>query len=326
MPRSAMKVAVQSTRGGLVVKVRSKAYAVDRVSGQKCAVHIITHAHSDHLPRDLCGPPVSSQETAALAAVRGLRYEPREVEGVELIDSGHILGSRAALIEGEVLVTGDFCLRDRAFLKGFKPPRARVLVMEATYGRRKYVFEDFKSVYERALGAVAAALVEGRVAVLVGYPLGKAQELEFLFRRFDLAVYAGLQRYREVHRTAGVELPENAEPVKSLREARPGKVVVAPSYVRTSTVEWARRTGAFVAEFTGWAASEWYVRTTQADAAYPLSDHADFNELMELVRRVEPEKVFVTHGFAEDFTRALRAQGYDASALRPGQRALTEFL
>lgn len=320
-----MKVAVHSMRRGLIIKVGRRTYAVDCVSGYKCDAHVITHAHADHLPKSLCGLPVSSKETAALAAVRGLRYEPREVEGVELVDSGHILGSRATLIEGEVLCTGDFCPRDRAFLKGFRPPRARVLVIEATYGRRQYVFEDFASIYERALRDIAAALVSGRPAAAVGYPLGKAQELEYLFKQFDLLVHRGLEKYREVYRKAGVQLAEEARVIKSLREVEAGKLAIVPSYVRESDIEAARKAGCFIAEFTGWAASEWYRKSTSADAAYPLSDHADFRELLGVVKKVSPETVFITHGFAEDFARVLRREGYDAVPLRPGQTALTEF-
>jgi DNA ligase-1 len=51
------------------------------------------------------------------------------------------------------------------------------------------------------------------------------------------------------------------------------------------------------------------------DAAFPLSDHADFNELIEFVRQVRPRRVFTTHGFATDFAATLRDLGFDAEAL-----------
>ena len=51
------------------------------------------------------------------------------------------------------------------------------------------------------------------------------------------------------------------------------------------------------------------------DAAFPLSDHADFNELIEFVRQVRPRRVFTTHGFAADFAATLRDLGFDAEAL-----------
>jgi Cft2 family RNA processing exonuclease len=47
------------------------------------------------------------------------------------------------------------------------------------------------------------------------------------------------------------------------------------------------------------------------DAAIPLSDHADFQELLSLVRRASPKKVYTVHGFPE-FAAHLRLLGYDA--------------
>ncbi len=51
------------------------------------------------------------------------------------------------------------------------------------------------------------------------------------------------------------------------------------------------------------------------DAAFPLSDHADFHELIDFVRQVRPRRVFTTHGFAADFAATLRDLGFDAEAL-----------
>jgi len=54
---------------------------------------------------------------------------------------------------------------------------------------------------------------------------------------------------------------------------------------------------------------------TGGDHALPLSDHADFDELIELVERVRPRVVYVTHGSAR-FARELRQRGFAAEFLR----------
>ena len=51
------------------------------------------------------------------------------------------------------------------------------------------------------------------------------------------------------------------------------------------------------------------------DAAFPLSDHADYPGLIEFVKRVAPKRVFTLHGFAADFARTLREEGFDAQSL-----------
>jgi putative mRNA 3-end processing factor len=58
------------------------------------------------------------------------------------------------------------------------------------------------------------------------------------------------------------------------------------------------------------------------DHALPLSDHADYNELLEAIRRVAPRAIYCTHG-PEGFADRLVELGYDARVLgRPVQRRL----
>src|SRR5205823_1061388 len=69
------------------------------------------------------------------------------------------------------------------------------------------------------------------------------------------------------------------------------------------------------AVLTGWAVDPNCRFRYQTDAAFPLSDHADFPELIELVKRVGPKRVFTLHGFAADFAQTLREIGFEARAL-----------
>jgi Cft2 family RNA processing exonuclease len=51
------------------------------------------------------------------------------------------------------------------------------------------------------------------------------------------------------------------------------------------------------------------------DAAFPLSDHADFPDLLALVDQVKPKLVYTVHGFAKEFATTLRARGIEAWAI-----------
>ena len=66
------------------------------------------------------------------------------------------------------------------------------------------------------------------------------------------------------------------------------------------------------------------IRRLQVDAAFPLSDHADYNDLFHYVEAVRPDRVLTLHGFAQEFARDLRARGIEAWALT-GENQL-EFL
>ncbi len=70
-----------------------------------------------------------------------------------------------------------------------------------------------------------------------------------------------------------------------------------------------------VAMISGWAVDANAVYRYQVDAAFPLSDHADYKDLIRYVDLVQPRRVLTLHGFAAEFARDLRERGVEAWAL-----------
>src|SRR5438105_2443462 len=70
-----------------------------------------------------------------------------------------------------------------------------------------------------------------------------------------------------------------------------------------------------VGMISGWAVDPNAIYRYQVDAAFPLSDHADYDDLLRYVELVGPKRVFTLHGFAAQFARDLRARGIEAWAL-----------
>ena len=71
---------------------------------------------------------------------------------------------------------------------------------------------------------------------------------------------------------------------------------------------------------TGWAVDSGTIYRSRCDAAFPLSDHADFNDLLRFVELVQPKRVLTLHGYAREFAQTLRARGLDALALGHGNQ------
>src|SRR4029078_12158442 len=69
------------------------------------------------------------------------------------------------------------------------------------------------------------------------------------------------------------------------------------------------------AVLTGWALDPGATYRYQVDAAFPLTDHADYPDLLRYVELVNPQRVLTLHGFAAAFARDLRARGVEAWAL-----------
>src|SRR5262245_32955994 len=70
-----------------------------------------------------------------------------------------------------------------------------------------------------------------------------------------------------------------------------------------------------VAMISGWAVDPNAVYRYQVDAAFPLSDHADYTDLVRYVDLVQPKRVLTLHGFAAEFARDLRNRGMEAWAI-----------
>src|SRR5213596_3008679 len=149
----------------------------------------VSHAHSDHIAPHK--EVVVSERTAHLMQVRlpGSRIEHalpfgerRFIRSLELmlIPAGHIFGSaQCFLFAGDetLLYTGDFKLRPGKSAEQAEWRRADTLVMETTFGLPRYRFPPMKEVINTMVAFCIETIDDGEVPVLLGYSLGKAQEI-----------------------------------------------------------------------------------------------------------------------------------------------------
>jgi DNA ligase-1 len=102
--------------------------------------------------------------------------------------------------------------------------------------------------------------------------------------------------------------------------AGPG-VVICPPHLRKQLVPALRPCRTAI--ISGWAHDPSARYRYGADAAFCLSDHADYADLLEYVNRAQPKKVYTVHGHASGFASELRRLGYHANALdQPDQLEL----
>ncbi len=286
----------------------------------------VSHAHFDHVAaHDLF---LCSEGTARLTRARlpGARKEivlpfdtPHALTPdctVRLVPAGHILGSAQFLAEGPpgtLLYTGDFKLRPGLSAEPCATPAADTLVMETTFGLPRYLFPPTAQVVAEIVAFCQQTLHDEAVPVLFGYSLGKSQELLQALGRAGLPVmlHPEVHRLTEVCAGLGLAFPPYLpfDPYTC-----GGHVVLCPPQAANSIflrrIEH-RRT----AMVTGWAVDPGARFRYQCDAAFPLSDHADFADLLAFVERVGPKQVFTLHGFAREFAATLRARGVEAWAL-----------
>ncbi|OUW16338.1 MAG: hypothetical protein CBD18_06930 [Opitutales bacterium TMED158] len=286
----------------------------------------VSHAHFDHCGKHdsiVCSKGTARLLQARLGGQRTYRTyefgEPFElVPGTKacLYPAGHIPGSAMLRLEREgrsLLYTGDFKLSPSLIAEACQVPKADTLVIETTYGLPKYAFPPSSEVALDIKAFCEGVFSDGKTPVLFGYSLGKAQEIIAALAHcsFEIMVNPEVLRMTQVCQELGFEFP----PYRSIDYALQEKAaIVGPPPNRNSN--WLDGIRSPVtAMVSGWAVDSSYRHRSRADRAFPLSDHADFLDLQECVRLADPQIVYTTHGFAQEFAETLGEQGIDAWAL-----------
>lgn len=312
------------------------ALALDAKRRAACA--FVSHAHGDHIGRH--DRTIATAPTLAL--MRHRLGEPRKKPSealpagyrapfglgeltLELFSAGHVLGSAQLRVSrGNLAVgyTGDLCTEPTHAAEAAEVMPCDVLVMESTFGHPRYVFPPKGETLARIRGFVDDAFADGVTPVLLGYALGKAQEiLKYLSDLgYRCRAHPTVHAVNRVYEAHGVALPN----VRVLGPEGPERdeVVVAPPHLaRGSSMGGIgkRRT----AILTGWAVdgARWF---RGVDAAFPLSDHADFPSLVRYAKASGATRVFTVHGHAAPLAAALRQEGIRAEPLK--EQAQLELL
>jgi DNA ligase-1 len=285
----------------------------------------VSHAHSDHIaPHEEI---ILSERTASLMQARmpGKRQEHvlpfgqrQLVHGISvtLLPAGHIFGSAQILVETDsdsLLYTGDFKLRPGRSAEAAEWKQADTLIMETTYGLPRYRLPSTEQVIQQIIWFCREALDQGEVPVLLGYSLGKAQEILCALDGAGLtpmlhgSVFAMTRIYEQFGQGFCQYTRYNANEIA-------GNVLICPpSANRSRMLEKIPRKR--VAMISGWAVDPGAIYRYRVDAAFPLSDHADYDDLIRYVELVQPKRVLTLHGFAAEFASDLRNRGVEAWAL-----------
>ncbi len=286
----------------------------------------VSHAHSDHTGRHretILTEATSRLMRARLGPPAGreiiLPYrEPSSCRGVqvELLPAGHVLGSAQCLLttdRGTLLYTGDFKLRTGLSCEAAEARPADTLIMETTFGLPRYVFPPAEEVLAAVVKFCLEAREDGATPVLLGYSLGKAQEILAALASAGLPImlHGSVWGMTQIYTDLGVTFPPHE---KYAADRLADHVLICPPSVAGSAML-RKITSRRTAVLTGWAMDGGAARRAKVDAAFPLSDHADYADLLRYVEMVAPRRVLTLHGFAREFARDLRARGLEAWAL-----------
>ena len=291
---------------------------------------VITHGHSDHARRGhgayLCHTltrPILEQRLGPHAYQCVEWNEPLHINGVEvsLHPAGHVIGSSQIRVryKDEIwVVSGDYKTENDGLSGAFEPLRCHTFITESTFGLPVYQWQPQAQLYNSLQAWIRRNQADGFTSVLLAYSLGKAQ------RVLDAAAATGARIFvhgavaatNDTLQAAGIRLPDYRRwTTETPKEELKGSVVIAPASVLDSP--WLRRfQPCRLGVCSGWMQVRGHARRQNVDAGFALSDHADWNGLLQAVKATGASRVLVTHGFTAAFSRYLQEQGWDAQTLQ----------
>lgn len=295
---------------------------------------LITHGHGDHART---GHEYYLSTHEALPVIRyrlgeeinieGIAYgEGRSINGVNISfhPAGHIFGSAQIKFEykGQVwVVSGDYKKSPDPLAGSFEPVKCHTFITESTFGLPVYNWKSDEEITADINNWWEYNKNHGKVSVIAGYSLGKAQRI---IKMLDISkgkiyTHGAIENINQVLRSQKVNLPETTRLTHEIKkEQLIGSIVIAtPSAINSP---WMRRLQPYSTGIaSGWMSLRGARRRRSVDRGFPLSDHADWKGLNEAIDATGAERLFVTHGYTSIFSQWLREKGLDA------QPVATEF-
>jgi len=286
---------------------------------------IISHGHADHSRwghkkyiTHHSNVPIIKHRLGEIIVTGKEWNETFTINGVKFSfhPAGHIIGSSQIRVEykGEIWVfTGDYKMEDDGVAVPYESVKCHSFITECTFGLPAFKWVPQEQVMTDVNNWWQQNREDGRTSVLFGYSLGKAQRL---LKYLDPSIgkiytHGAIENMTEVLRPQ-LSMPDTIRITRDTKkEELKGNIVLAPPSAQGTP--WIRKMVPFVtASASGWMTFRGARRRRAIDKGFVLSDHCDWQGLLQAIEGTGCEKVICTHGYTEIFSRFLREKGYDA--------------
>jgi putative mRNA 3-end processing factor len=261
---------------------------------------VISHAHADHA--------VSGNNevhcTRATATIMQLRYDRTAAKvfnivnynqpfnigrvTITLIPAGHMLGSAQVLMEYEgsrYLYTGDYKLQPDDTCEPIEWVTTDVLITESTFADPAVVHPDPVAEIQK-INSIKTNILLG------AYGLGKSQRLINLISTYapqkKILVHHRIMPLNAIYEKMGFTLGSHQIYGRKLMKVQDEFVYIVPPFTFDSYI---RATGVTRLFASGWK----NLQVNQRDTLF-ISDHVDWNDILETIERTKPKQVWTLHG------------------------------
>lgn len=267
---------------------------------QPVSLAVISHAHGDHA--------VSGNNevycTAATAAFMQSRYGKTaakafniagyksafKIKDIEILflPAGHMLGSAMILMEYKnikYLYTGDFKLQPDASCEPIAFCKADVLITESTFADPNVTHPDPVTEITK-LNSIKTNILLG------AYGLGKGQRLISMINEHapqkKILVHHKIMPLNAIYEKFGYQLGKYQMYGRKLMKNQEEFVYIVPPFTFDSYIR--------AVEVKRLFASGWKNLQVNTNDTLFISDHADWNDILEAVKQVSPQQIWTLHG------------------------------
>jgi putative mRNA 3-end processing factor len=261
---------------------------------------VISHAHADHA---ISGNN-SVYSTEATFAFMQLRYGKNTARifntvsynlpfmignvKVTLISAGHMLGSAQILMEYEgakYLYTGDYKLQPDATCEPVKWITTDVLITESTFADPVISHPDPVDEIKK--------LNDIKINILLGaYGLGKSQRLINLINAYapqkKILIHHRIMPINAIYEKLGFPPGKCQVYSRKLMKNQEEFVYIVPPFTFDSYI---RATGVKRLFASGWK----NLQVNKQDTLF-ISDHVDWNDILQTIQNTKPKQVWTLHG------------------------------
>jgi putative mRNA 3-end processing factor len=262
---------------------------------------VISHAHGDHAcsgnQHVYCTKATSLfmlhryKKFAAGTFYLKAYHESFMLHGVKItfISAGHMAGSAEVLMEYQgvkYLYTGDYKLQDDPTCEVIEFAEADVLITETT-------FADPNTQHPKAEDEIKN-LNDTEMNIMLGaYALGKSQRIIRLINDHcpgkRVLVHHSIMPFVKLYEQLGMDMGKYEMYDRKVMKNNPkGLVYLVPPMVFKSYIKAINVVRVF--------ASGWKHLQSSTGLQLCISDHVDWNDILETIRQVKPKEVWTTHG------------------------------
>ena len=286
---------------------------------------IISHGHSDHarwgskryITHEINAPIIIHRLGKILVTTK--KYgETFQINGVKFSfhPAGHVPGSSQIRVEykGEVWVfTGDYKTQVDGISNPFELIRCNTFITECTFGLPVFKWEKPLKVHDDINSWWANNKSNKVTSLLMGYSLGKVQRLlkHIDFQTGKIFTHGATEKMTNILRQF-IDFPKTELITRDTKKAEiEGNLVLAPPAVMGSA--WAKKLGEISTGYaSGWMAFRGARRRRAVELSFVLSDHADWEGLLSVIKATGCEDIITTHGYTDIFARYLKENGWNA--------------